>query len=167
MRGVLIDWLADMAEEYNLVSNTLYLTVSYIDRFLSYNAIKTQRLQLLGATAILIALLKYEDKFPPNVDDCKLLLRPSYDATCSISAASPLPRPSHFLSAPQSASPTPLPLCRIPSPPPSHSTPRDNRALDLRTPSRLSPRLSRLSCIRRITINWTRFEQVCPTLPHA
>lgn len=55
MRGLLIDWLVDVAEEYNLVSETLYLTVSYIDRFLSYKAVKKQRLQLLGATAMLIA----------------------------------------------------------------------------------------------------------------
>ncbi|XP_078180056.1 cyclin-A3-1-like [Carex rostrata] len=77
MRGLLIDWLVDVAEEYNLVSDTLYLTVSYIDRFLSYNAVKKQRLQLLGATAMLIAS-KYEDIFPPHVVDVCLLTVGTY-----------------------------------------------------------------------------------------
>jgi cyclin-A len=55
MRGILIDWLVDVAEEYKLVPETLYLTVSYIDRFLSYNAINRRRLQLLGVSSMLIA----------------------------------------------------------------------------------------------------------------
>ena len=55
MRAILIDWLVEVAEEYKLVSNTLYLTVSYIDRFLSANALNRQRLQLLGVSAMLVA----------------------------------------------------------------------------------------------------------------
>ena len=35
MRGVLVDWLVEVAEEYKLVSDTLYFCVAYIDRFLS------------------------------------------------------------------------------------------------------------------------------------
>ncbi|KAF3319916.1 cyclin-A3-1-like protein [Carex littledalei] len=78
MRGALIDWLVDVAEEYKLVSDTLYLTVSYIDRFLTYNAIKRQRLQLLGVSAMLIAS-KYEDIFPPNVNDFCLVTAKTYN----------------------------------------------------------------------------------------
>ena len=55
MRGILVDWLVEVAEEYKLLSDTLYLTVSYIDRFLSKNAISRQRLQLLGVSSMLIA----------------------------------------------------------------------------------------------------------------
>ncbi|CAN8271072.1 unnamed protein product [Cochlearia groenlandica] len=40
IRGVLVDWLVEVAEEYKLVSETLYLTVSYIDRFLSLKTIR-------------------------------------------------------------------------------------------------------------------------------
>ncbi|WOK97498.1 hypothetical protein Cni_G06206 [Canna indica] len=68
MRGILVDWLVDVAEEYKLVSDTLYLTVSYIDRFLSINAINKERLQLLGVSAMLIAS-KCEEITPPNVED--------------------------------------------------------------------------------------------------
>lgn len=32
MRAILIDWLVEVAEEYRLVPDTLYLTVNYIDR---------------------------------------------------------------------------------------------------------------------------------------
>ncbi|CAJ1972742.1 unnamed protein product [Sphenostylis stenocarpa] len=68
MRGVLVDWLVEVAEEYELVSETLYLCVAYIDRFLSLNVLCRQRLQLLGVAAMLIAS-KYEDIKPPQVQD--------------------------------------------------------------------------------------------------
>lgn len=55
MRGVLVDWLVEVAEEYKLVSDTLYFSVSYIDRFLSLNPLSRQRLQLLGVSSMLIA----------------------------------------------------------------------------------------------------------------
>lgn len=55
MRGVLVDWLVEVAEEYKLVSDTLYLTISYIDRFLSLNVLNRQKLQLLGVSSMLIA----------------------------------------------------------------------------------------------------------------
>lgn len=68
MRGVLVDWLVEVAEEYKLLSDTLYLTVSHIDRFLSVNVIPRQRLQLLGVSCMLIAA-KYEEIKPPHVKD--------------------------------------------------------------------------------------------------
>lgn len=55
MRGILVDWLVEVAEEYKLVSDTLYLSISYIDRFLSSNVLNRQKLQLLGVSAMLIA----------------------------------------------------------------------------------------------------------------
>ncbi|KAL0803624.1 hypothetical protein Bca101_096114 [Brassica carinata] len=69
MRGVLVDWLVEVAEEYKLVSDTLYLTVSYVDRFLSAKPIHRQRLQLVGVSAMLIASRKYEEISPPKVED--------------------------------------------------------------------------------------------------
>ncbi|KAG4147247.1 hypothetical protein ERO13_D05G210300v2 [Gossypium hirsutum] len=69
MRGILVDWLVEVADEYKLVSDTLYITVSYIDRYLSLNALNRQRLQLLGVSSMLIASRKYEEINPPNVED--------------------------------------------------------------------------------------------------
>ncbi|XP_010277154.1 PREDICTED: G2/mitotic-specific cyclin C13-1-like [Nelumbo nucifera] len=68
MRGILVDWLVEVAEEYKLVPDTFYLTVSYIDRFLSSHALNRQKLQLLGVSCMLIAS-KYEEISPPHVED--------------------------------------------------------------------------------------------------
>ncbi|PQP93557.1 putative cyclin-A3-1 [Prunus yedoensis var. nudiflora] len=46
MRGILVDWLVEVAEEYKLLSDTLFLTVLYIDRYLSLKALDRKRLQL-------------------------------------------------------------------------------------------------------------------------
>ncbi|KAE8728860.1 Cyclin-A2-1 [Hibiscus syriacus] len=68
MRGILVDWLVEVSEEYKLVPDTLYLTVHLIDWFLSRNYIERQRLQLLGITCMLIAS-KYEEICAPRVEE--------------------------------------------------------------------------------------------------
>ncbi|KAI5062914.1 hypothetical protein GOP47_0021461 [Adiantum capillus-veneris] len=68
MRGILVDWLVEVAEEYKLVPDTLYLTVSYIDRFLSTKVVNRQRLQLLGVACMLVAA-KYEEICAPQVEE--------------------------------------------------------------------------------------------------
>ncbi|KAG7551888.1 Cyclin N-terminal [Arabidopsis thaliana x Arabidopsis arenosa] len=68
MRGILIDWLVEVSEEYKLTSDTLYLTVNLIDRFMSHNYIEKQRLQLLGVTCMLIAS-KYEEICAPRLEE--------------------------------------------------------------------------------------------------
>lgn len=68
MRGILVDWLVEVSEEYKLVPDTLYLTVHLIDWFLSQNYIERQKLQLLGITCMLIAS-KYEEICAPRVEE--------------------------------------------------------------------------------------------------
>ncbi|GAB4844149.1 hypothetical protein Ancab_037456 [Ancistrocladus abbreviatus] len=68
MRAILIDWLVEVAEEYRLVPDTLYLTVNYIDRYLSGNSVNRQRLQLLGVACMMIAA-KYEEICAPQVEE--------------------------------------------------------------------------------------------------
>ncbi|KAG6390419.1 hypothetical protein SASPL_148153 [Salvia splendens] len=68
MRAILIDWLIEVAEEYRLVPDTLYLTVNYIDRYLSGNVMDRQRLQLLGVACMMIAS-KYEEICAPQVEE--------------------------------------------------------------------------------------------------
>ncbi|CAN6896114.1 unnamed protein product [Brassica oleracea] len=68
MRGILVDWLVEVSEEYTLVPDTLYLTVYLIDWFLNGNYVERNRLQLLGVTCILIAS-KYEEIFAPRVEE--------------------------------------------------------------------------------------------------
>lgn len=68
MRAILIDWLVEVAEEYRLVPDTLYLTVNYIDRYLSGNPMNRQQLQLLGVASMMIAS-KYEEICAPQVEE--------------------------------------------------------------------------------------------------
>ncbi|XP_047058326.1 cyclin-A3-2-like [Lolium rigidum] len=58
-RAILVDWLVEVADEFNFPADTLHLAVSYVDRFLSVGAIVTRELQLLGATSMFLAA-KYE-----------------------------------------------------------------------------------------------------------
>ncbi|KAL0326142.1 UNVERIFIED_CONTAM: Cyclin-A1-1 [Sesamum radiatum] len=59
---------SEVAEEYRLVPDTLYLTVNYIDRYLSGNVMDRQRLQLLGVACMMIAS-KYEEICAPQVEE--------------------------------------------------------------------------------------------------
>ena len=55
MRSILIDWLIEVGEEYRLHNETLYLAVSYIDRFLSQMSVLRSKLQLVGAASMFLA----------------------------------------------------------------------------------------------------------------
>ncbi|KAL0769623.1 hypothetical protein Bca101_034773 [Brassica carinata] len=68
MREVLVDWLVEVAEEYKLLSDTLYLDVSYIDRFLSLQTVNRQKLQLLGVSSMLIASYLKLGKEEPRLE---------------------------------------------------------------------------------------------------
>ncbi|CAD5312820.1 unnamed protein product [Arabidopsis thaliana] len=68
MRGILVDWLVEVSEEYTLASDTLYLTVYLIDWFLHGNYVQRQQLQLLGITCMLIAS-KYEEISAPRIEE--------------------------------------------------------------------------------------------------
>jgi len=65
MRCILIDWLVEVSEAYKLHTETLYLAVSYIDRFLSSMSVQRGKLQLVGTAAMFIAS-KYEEIHPPD-----------------------------------------------------------------------------------------------------
>ncbi|XP_078512132.1 cyclin-A1 [Lissotriton helveticus] len=68
MRSILIDWLVEVGEEYKLRPETLYLAVNFLDRFLSCMSVLRGKLQLVGTAAILLAS-KYEEIYPPEVDE--------------------------------------------------------------------------------------------------
>lgn len=67
MRAVLVDWLVEVQQEFRLVSETLFLAVNYIDRFLTLEAVPRSRLQLVGVACTLLAC-KTEELSPPGVD---------------------------------------------------------------------------------------------------
>ncbi|GJP37797.1 hypothetical protein CLOM_g22206 [Closterium sp. NIES-68] len=68
MRTILVDWLVEVAEEYKLVPDTLYLTCAYVDSFLSCHTVPRSQLQLLGISCMLIAA-KFEEIYAPQVDE--------------------------------------------------------------------------------------------------
>lgn len=78
MRGVLVDWLVEVAEEYKLLSDTLHLSISCIDRALSIIPVSTSKIQLLGVSSMLIAS-KYEEISAPSVEEFCLVTDKAYD----------------------------------------------------------------------------------------
>ncbi|KAL5704312.1 Cyclin-B2-1 [Ranunculus cassubicifolius] len=68
MRAILIDWLIEVHYKFELMDETLFLTVNLIDRFLEHHAIDRNMIQLDGVTAMLLAC-KYEEVSVPIVDD--------------------------------------------------------------------------------------------------
>ncbi|KAL1075520.1 hypothetical protein V6Z11_D11G368700 [Gossypium hirsutum] len=68
MRTILIDWLIDVHQKFELSPEALYLTINLIDRFLSVKVVPRRELQLLGMSAMLIST-KYEEIWPPEVND--------------------------------------------------------------------------------------------------
>jgi cyclin A len=68
MRGILVDWLVEVAEEYELSSETLFLAVNYLDRFAATCPVDRRKFQLVGVACMLIAS-KYEGIFAPAVDE--------------------------------------------------------------------------------------------------
>ena len=68
MRAILIDWLVDVHLKFKLVTETLFLTVNLIDRYLERNQIMRNKLQLVGVASMLIAC-KYEEILSPEIKD--------------------------------------------------------------------------------------------------
>ncbi|TYH30711.1 hypothetical protein E1A91_A01G110100v1 [Gossypium mustelinum] len=77
MRAILIDWLIEVHYKFELMEETLYLTVKVIDRFLSVHQVVRKKLQLVGITAMLLAC-KYEEVSVPVVEDLILISDKAY-----------------------------------------------------------------------------------------
>jgi len=68
MRAVLVDWLVEVQESFELNHETLYSAVRLVDLYLSRTIVNKENLQLVGTTAMLISS-KFEERCPPCVDD--------------------------------------------------------------------------------------------------
>lgn len=69
IRGVVVDWLVEVHVKFKLATNTLFLSVNLLDRYLSATReLKRGNLQLLAVACLLVAS-KYEDIYPPEVRD--------------------------------------------------------------------------------------------------
>ncbi|XP_038721663.1 G2/mitotic-specific cyclin-2-like [Tripterygium wilfordii] len=77
MRAILIDWLIEVHDKFDLMKETLFLTINLIDRFLSQQSVIKKRLQLVGLVALLLAC-KYEEVSVPIVGDLVLMSDKAY-----------------------------------------------------------------------------------------
>lgn len=68
MRAILVDWLIDVHLKFKLCSETLFLTVNLIDRYLERAQVERTQLQLVGVSAMLVAC-KYEEIYSPEIKD--------------------------------------------------------------------------------------------------
>lgn len=59
MRSLLVDWMVEVQETFELNHETLYLGVKLVDTYLMQTVVSKDKLQLLGATALFIAC-KYD-----------------------------------------------------------------------------------------------------------
>jgi len=69
-RSLLVDWMVEVQESFELNHETLYLAVKIVDHYLAKTdeIVGRANLQLLGCTAILIAC-KLDERIPPSLDD--------------------------------------------------------------------------------------------------
>ena len=77
MRAITVDWLVSVHDRFKLQSETLFLTVSLLDRFLSKSAVRRQDLQLAGVASLFLAA-KYEEIYPPALRDIVYLTDKAY-----------------------------------------------------------------------------------------
>ena len=77
MRAILIDWLIDVHMKFKLASETLFLAVNILDRYLVKNQIPREKFQLLGISCLFLAS-KFEDIYPPDLKECLFVTENSY-----------------------------------------------------------------------------------------
>uniref|UniRef100_A0A7N0UIK3 Uncharacterized protein n=1 Tax=Kalanchoe fedtschenkoi TaxID=63787 RepID=A0A7N0UIK3_KALFE len=77
MRSILIDWLIEVHDKFELMGETLFLTVNLIDRFLAEQSVVRKKLQLVGLVSMLLAC-KYEEVAVPAVSDLILISDKAY-----------------------------------------------------------------------------------------
>eukprot|EP01127_Copromyxa_protea_P013209 TRINITY_DN3534_c0_g1_i2.p1 TRINITY_DN3534_c0_g1~~TRINITY_DN3534_c0_g1_i2.p1 ORF type:complete len:333 (-),score=38.67 TRINITY_DN3534_c0_g1_i2:435-1433(-) len=79
MRLVLIDWLIEVAEEYRLQDQTLFLAVSYLEHCLARPVVVARdTLQLLGITCLFVAA-KLEEVYPPPLSEFAYITDHTYN----------------------------------------------------------------------------------------
>lgn len=80
MRRILIDWLMEVCQEYHMDIQTLFLSIHYLDTYLSVSERKVPRnqLQLFGIVSLLIASKFHETEIVPSLEDLVYLSDDAY-----------------------------------------------------------------------------------------
>lgn len=78
MRSVLIDWMVEIQENFELNQETLYLGVKLVDIYLSNKIVSRNNLQLVGGAAMFVAS-KYDESDSPSIADFLYICDGAYD----------------------------------------------------------------------------------------
>jgi len=78
MRAILVDWMVEIQENFELNHETLYLAVKLCDMFLSRAPQDKEKIQLVGAAAFFIAS-KFDERCPPLIEDFTYICDNSFD----------------------------------------------------------------------------------------
>ena len=95
MRIILINWLIEVHFKFHLLSETLYICINIIDRYLSKKNINRKYLQLLGVTSLFIAC-KYEEIYSPTSKDLIFMTDNAYKKEEMIQMESDILNIIHF-----------------------------------------------------------------------
>ena len=68
MRNILFDWIIDVHLKWKLNSETLYIVLNIIDRFLAKKSCRTDELQCVGVASLFISCKYEEIHFPDSTD---------------------------------------------------------------------------------------------------
>lgn len=79
MRSVLVNWLMQVHTRFQLLQETLFLTVALVDRYLQCQVVSRSKLQLLGLGALYVAC-KYEETLVPAVGELTYVADGAYQA---------------------------------------------------------------------------------------
>ena len=79
MRAILVDWLVQVHNKFELSQETLYLTINLVDRYLASKITARKELQLVGLGAMLIAS-KYEEIWAPEVNELVFISDKTYSS---------------------------------------------------------------------------------------
>lgn len=66
MRAILVNWIINVHQSFNLVAETLYMAVSMIDRFFDLEPVSKSKIQLVGVTCLFISA-KFEEVYYPEI----------------------------------------------------------------------------------------------------
>ena len=77
MRAVLVDWTVNVHWKLKLSTETLFLTVNLIDRYLEKRSVNRKQLQLVGICSLFVAA-KYEEIYPPTTSEMLYLADKAY-----------------------------------------------------------------------------------------
>ncbi|KAJ2743289.1 B-type cyclin [Coemansia sp. BCRC 34301] len=76
-RAVLVEWIVQVHERFELLPESLYLAINCMDRFLSTKEIAVSKVQLVGAVCLLLAT-KYEEIHVPSIKDIEFMIEGSH-----------------------------------------------------------------------------------------